>query len=126
MRAQMPEAAAGILNARTLAASHRRLAEILQPGMTVLDVGCGTGTITRGIADVTGHRGLAVGVDLDVTLLAHARVQTHACTNLHFVRADIHALPFAERFDIVTAARVLQWLANPTQAVKSLSDAVKN
>lgn len=37
-RAHMPEGASGILNTRSLATVHRRLAELLQPGLTVLDV----------------------------------------------------------------------------------------
>jgi hypothetical protein len=38
-RAHMPEGTSGILNARSLATAHRRLAELLQPGLTVLDIG---------------------------------------------------------------------------------------
>lgn len=37
-RAHMPEGASGILNTRSLATAHRRLVELLQPGLIVLDV----------------------------------------------------------------------------------------
>lgn len=36
----------------------------LRNGMRVLDVGCGPGTITRGLAEAVAPRGFAVGVDL--------------------------------------------------------------
>jgi SAM-dependent methyltransferase len=44
---------------------------------------------------------------------------------LHFVRADIYAMPLAPAFDVVTAARVLQWLARPLAAVQAMRDATK-
>ena len=46
-RAHMPEGTTAILDARSLATAHRRLAALLSPGLAVLDVGCGTGAITR-------------------------------------------------------------------------------
>ena len=46
-----------------LASSQKILADILTEGMPVLDIGCGTGTITRGIADVLGARGRVLGGD---------------------------------------------------------------
>src|SRR5207244_2921038 len=63
----------GILSARSLATAHRRLAELLRPGLRVLDVGCGPGAITRGIADAVGPAGRVVGVDLHPQLIAEAR-----------------------------------------------------
>ncbi|MEF2967208.1 hypothetical protein V3851_15325 [Paenibacillus sp. M1] len=42
-----------VIDARSLQSAHKRLAEILTPGMSVLDAGCGNGAITCGIpADV--------------------------------------------------------------------------
>ncbi|WP_277679507.1 class I SAM-dependent methyltransferase [Gracilibacillus dipsosauri] len=54
-RAELPKTT--IIDNRKLSTSHQRLAEILQEGMAVLDVGCGTGAITRGIAETVGEKG---------------------------------------------------------------------
>ncbi len=53
----MPSGTEEVLNKRTLSSSHRRLGELLQPGMRVLDVGCGTGAITKGMFEVTDPGG---------------------------------------------------------------------
>lgn len=124
-RAHMPEGASGILNARSLATAHRRLAELLQPGLTVLDVGCGAGAITRGIAEAVAPNGRAVGVDLHAGLIEEARRLHGDVPGLSFETADLYSLPFHDLFDIVTAARVLQWLANPLAALRKVVAAAK-
>jgi ubiquinone/menaquinone biosynthesis C-methylase UbiE len=124
-RAQMPAGAAGILDARSLAASHRRLRDLIAPGLRILDVGCGTGAITRGAAEATGDNGRVVGVDIDAALLAKARAQHANCRNLLFVRADIYSLPSGPQFDIVTAARVLQWVSQPPRALQAMRQACR-
>ena len=121
----MPAETGRILNTRSLATSHRRLAELLQPAMNVLDVGCGTGAITRDIADVVGAQGCVVGLDISETLLAQVQVQRPNRSALRFVRGDVYAVPFNRAFDVVTAARVLQWVGRPDTAVRALSEAVK-
>jgi ubiquinone/menaquinone biosynthesis C-methylase UbiE len=50
-RAAMPPGADRVLDRRTLARDQRRLAQLLAPGLAVLDVGCGTGVITRGAVE---------------------------------------------------------------------------
>src|SRR5437773_4787859 len=107
-RAHMPDGTRAILDTRSLQADHRRLAALLRPGLTVLDVGCGTGAITRGIAEAVGRHGRAVGVDVNVSMIEKARVAHRGVPGLSFEVADVHALP-SDGFDIVTAARVLQW-----------------
>jgi ubiquinone/menaquinone biosynthesis C-methylase UbiE len=114
-----------ILSTRSLAAGHRRLAELVRPGLSVLDVGCGPGSITRGIAEGVAPTGRAVGVDLNERLVEEAR-RTHAGVGgLTFEICDVYDLPHREEFDIVTAARVLQWLARPLDALRKMVRAAK-
>ena len=76
-RAHMPEGSSGILNARSLVTAHRRLAELLQPGMTVLDVGCATGAITQGIADHLSEMFTQAGL-VDIVQTPQHEVTTRA------------------------------------------------
>lgn len=114
-----------ILSTRSLATGHRRLAELLRPGLRVLDVGCGPGAITRGIAEAVGPAGRVVGVDLHPRLIAEARLLHDAVPSLTFAVGDAYDLPFHEEFDIVTAARVLQWLTRPLDALQQMVQATK-
>lgn len=120
-RAEMPHGTSRVLDRRSLAHSHKRLAALLAPGLRVLDVGCGTGAITADAADVVGATGLAVGLDINQPLLDQARTRRQPSRPaLRFVRGSVAALPFAPVFDIVTAARVLQWLAQPEAALAAM------
>jgi ubiquinone/menaquinone biosynthesis C-methylase UbiE len=124
-RADMPEGAQRILNTRTLHNAHPRLAELLTPGLRVLDIGCGTGAITRGIAAAVAPHGEAIGVDINPRLIAEARRLHREVVGLRFACADSYDLPFHDAFDIAHASRVLQWLAQPLEALRQMRQAVK-
>lgn len=62
----------------------------LQPGMCVLDVGCGTGKSLRQIAD--NHRLAGIGIDTSPNLIRQAR---EANASLRFAQAKGQILPFA-------------------------------
>ena len=113
------------LGRRTLQGDHRLLAGMLRPGMSVLDVGCGIGAITAGIARAAGPEGRVVGVDRDEGLLELARQEHGAISNLHFECGDALSLNHSAAFDIVTAARTLQWIARPDLAVVRMKEAAK-
>lgn len=124
-RATMPVGTSAILNARSLETGHRRLAEWLKPGLTVLDVGCGTGAITRGIAEAVGPHGRVLGIDINARLIEEARRLHGDVAALTFDVHDVHHLPFHGTFDLVTAARVLQWLSDPLDALSMMAGATK-
>ncbi len=119
LRAMVPRGPHSVLASRTLATSHRRLGEVLQPGMSVLDVGCGTGAITVGIAEGVRAEGRVVGVDADESLIAEAR-RSHRSAGLSFEVRDAYDLGFTSEFDVVTSSRVLQWLAKPRAALSAV------
>jgi SAM-dependent methyltransferase len=114
-----------VLGRRTLQRDHRILAQLLRPGMAVLDVGCGTGAITAGIARAVGPDGIVIGVDRDDALLEMARREHAGIPNLTFETGDVLHLAFEGRFDIVTATRTLQWVADPGAAVARMVKAAR-
>lgn len=124
-RAELSGKATDVLDSRTLESSHRRLANILSEGMTVLDIGCGTGAITCGIAELVGPKGRVVGIDSNPALIKKARQLYAHIPGLSFEVGDIFTLPYTEEYDIVAAARVLQWVANPLKALSKMKTATK-
>ncbi len=114
-----------VLSRRTLEHDHRTLAKFLKAGMHVLDVGCGTGAITAGIAEAVGPAGRVVGIDRDASLVEIARKDHGHTANLSFEQCDVQELTAEAEFDIVTAARALQWISNPFQALVRMAAATK-
>ncbi len=75
----------------------------------ILDVGCGTGIITRQLSTFTEH---IVGVDIDEDMLRVA--QSHITPHITYLKAaaeDLSAFP-TETFSLVTAFSAFHWFAN--------------
>ncbi|WMT42974.1 class I SAM-dependent methyltransferase [Paenibacillus sp. D2_2] len=115
-----------VIDARTLADSHKRLGELIRPGMHVLDIGCGTGAITRGIAEITGPEGRVVGIDNNPEWIANARSRTQGISGISFEVGNVYDLQLDQQFDIVTSARVLQWLSHPYAAIEQMVKRVRS
>ena len=92
----------------------------LDPSMHVLDCGCGTGSISVGLAQ-TVYSGLVVGIDISPVQIGHARAASiqNEIQNLKFMVGDVYELPFNDgTFDAVFAHTLLLNLANPEKAVQ--------
>src|SRR5207253_11056225 len=69
----------------------------LRPGMRLLDVGCGPGSITRGLAERLAP-GQVIGLDLSRETLDAARREATArgLENLRYEAASVSELPFPD------------------------------
>jgi ubiquinone/menaquinone biosynthesis C-methylase UbiE len=107
---------------RTVENSAAYLLPHLRPGMSVLDVGCGPGTITVDLAGRVAPGGVtALEVKEEVLALARAEAADRQQSNIEFVACDVHALRFPDdTFDVVHAHQVLQHVADPVQALREM------
>lgn len=96
----------------------------LRPGERVLDVGCGSGVVTRDVARRVMPGGRVVGLDTSAELLAIAGELARAAAldgAIDFRQGDAHALPFADgEFDAVLAVTVLAHIADAERAIREM------
>lgn len=107
---------------RTAANSAAYLLPHLRPGMSVLDVGCGPGSITLDLAEIVAP-GRVIGVDATDAPLAIARAKAaeRGDSLTTFTCGDIMALDYPDHsFDVVHAHQVLQHLSNPIGAIREM------
>lgn len=89
-----------------------------RPAERVLDVGCGTGALTRAIADA-GAR--VVGIDASPAMLAEAR---QAYPDLDFREGRGEALAFEREFDAVFSNATLHWIHDAASIVSGVRRAL--
>ena len=94
----------------------------LQPGSSVLDIGCGAGEVCVDIAERISPHGRVAGVDLSGAMVEAAkRAAAAAGRDIDLRVASVYQLPFAdESFDVVRAERVLQHLDDPETALREM------
>lgn len=107
---------------RTAENSAGYLLPLLEPGMRLLDVGCGPGTITLDLAARVAP-GTTVAVDRDEGIVAEAQslLDARPMAGVEFRTADTYALEFEdESFDVVHAHQLLQHLTDPVAALAEM------
>ncbi len=91
----------------------------LKPGMSILDIGCGPGSITTGLAKAV-LPGQTIGIDMSKPALERAEADAHVSgiSNVEYRIGDAYSLPFAdESFNCTHMHQVLQHMAEPEKAV---------
>ena len=107
---------------RTVNNSASYLLTHIQPHMSILDVGCGPGTLTADFASLV-PQGSVMGVDSDQTIVkrAQAMAEEKGPKNLEFDVGDVYALKFPnDSFDIVHSHQLLQHLNDPAKAIEGM------
>jgi SAM-dependent methyltransferase len=99
----------------------------LRSGMSLLECGCGPGTITADLAEIVAP-GRVVGVDIERSQidLARAHAENRELPNLSFEVANIYQLPFSDgSFDAVFLHGVLEHLKAPQAALAEVRRVLK-
>ncbi len=112
---------------RTAAEAAAFLLPELKPDMRLLDVGCGPGSITIGLAERL-PQGEVIGIDTSEPTLAQAAADAEArgIKNLRYETGNVYELAFEDdSFDVVYAHQVLQHLGNRQAALAEMLRVVK-
>ncbi len=115
-----------IFDARTLQHDYKTVVTLIKPGMTVLDVGCGTGAITKGIAELVGPTGKVVGIDHTLEFINSGNQMNSDIENLELIHIDLMDFTPNEKFDLIVSARTLQWLTKQKEAIIKMKSLLKS
>lgn len=112
-------AATTYMSARDVHSHGFFLLPLLEPGMKLLDAGCGPGSITMGIAEHL-FPGTVTALDVSAEHLEHARriAEGREIVNIRFACAPAQATPFENAsFDGVFSHALLEHLPKPIEAL---------
>ena len=112
--------AADFMAKRTLESHGSFFVPFLEPGFSVLDCGCGPGSITLGISKRVAPAEV-VGVDFMQSQIERARAEAarNRANNLRFETADCYSLSFRDAvFDRAFSHALLEHLSDPVRALR--------
>jgi SAM-dependent methyltransferase len=92
----------------------------LQPGMRILDAGCGTGEALHWLWDEVEPEGEVIGIDLAAAHTAAAR--TGVSPRTFVLQADLLQAPFARAsFDLIWCVNAINHVRDPVAGVEALA-----
>ncbi|MFO8078114.1 MAG: methyltransferase domain-containing protein [Thermoplasmatota archaeon] len=96
----------------------------LKDAESILDVGCGSGIVTRDLAHLTN--GLVIGIDESRDMIQEAREILKQYDNVSLKVGSAQKLPFNDNiFDITTCNLVLMWASHPQQMLYEMTRVTK-
>ena len=116
-----------IITRHSATADAAYLLPFLKPGMRVLDVGCGPGTLSVGLASAVDP-GEFYGVDMEESQveLAATAAREGGHSNAHFQVADATNLPFLDdHFDVVHCHNVLMHIPDTMAVLAQIKRVLK-
>lgn len=99
----------------------------LQPGMSVVDLGCGRGDMTLALAALVGPTGTVTGVDVAARPLSAARraAEQAGMSTVSFEEADVTQWAPTQPVDAVVGRLLLMHLPDPVALVARLRGVVR-
>jgi ubiquinone/menaquinone biosynthesis C-methylase UbiE len=103
----------------------------IKPGMTVLDLGCGSGAFTIFVARLVGEKGKVYAVDIQPKMLKQlerklTRPENRDITNVELKETSAYDLPFEDKaLDLVYMVTVLQEIPDRGRALREIRRVLK-
>lgn len=103
----------------------------IKPGMTMLDLGCGSGAFTLPAARVVGERGKVYALDIQSAMLRQlerrlARAGNHDIKNVELKQASAYELPLADgSLDLVMSVAAFHEIPDKPRALREVQRVLK-
>src|SRR4051812_47055852 len=99
----------------------------IEPGMRVLDIGCGVGDVSLLAGRLVGPSGTVLGVDRSAEAVVTATRRAAAADMgwVRFARAELDAFTPNEAFDAVIGRLVLMYLPDPVATLRRLKNCLR-
>ena len=103
----------------------------IKQGMTVIDLGCGSGTFTTFVARIVGEQGKVYAIDIQPALLKQrerklSKADNHDLRNIELKQASAYELPFEDKsIDLVYMITVLPEIPDRGRALREISRVLK-
>jgi SAM-dependent methyltransferase len=99
----------------------------VQPGMRVLDIGCGAGDVSLLLAQVVGSSGLVVAIDREARAIetTHSRATAAGYRNVEAIVATEDDIPAKKPFDAVFGRNFLPHQRDPVAVIRKAAAAVR-
>jgi SAM-dependent methyltransferase len=98
-----------------------------QPGMRVLDIGCGFGDTTQRIAGIVGGEGHATGVDVAPRFIEFSKqdAEQAGVSNVDFAVADVQSDALGGPYDQAFSRMGTMFFANPVVALRNVRSSLR-
>ena len=116
------------LELQALETAEERIPLYLEVGLkdaeNILDVGCGSGTVTKDIAHLT--KGKVIGIDGSGDMIEVAKNILKDYKNVELYVSSAETIPFRDNtFDIVTCNLFFMWVDNPQKVINEMTRVTK-
>ena len=99
----------------------------IKPGLTVLEIGPGSGTYTLAAAEALGPQGKIIAIDIEERVVEHIRkrIMRRRVTNIEVRQGDAQALAFdSDTFDAIYAITVFGEIPDRGRALREFKRVV--
>ncbi|MGD0581508.1 MAG: class I SAM-dependent methyltransferase [Bacteroidales bacterium] len=98
----------------------------IREGMSILDIGCGTGWALGQAASLINNKGSFYGVDLSAKMIERAKENFKTKENFYFIKANAESIPLDDNlFDFIICTNSFHHYFNPDKALKEMQRLLK-
>ena len=88
----------------------------------VMDAGCGTGRVTRILAQKIREEGMVYAVDIDSNMVSHARKNLKDFKNVMVIQGDLVDIELPRKVDVIFSNAVIHWILDHKTLFKHFWD----